>query len=234
MTNKLESSKLYDYMMTTVGEHKILEPAGMCRISHINSTAEFYIHFKNDIPKLLDIHEDLKRNMNNFVTIAPEAGEICVVFYPMLNYKWRRAQIISYDENGIKVQLIDYGNFLVVQQVYSLNNFSTLLKPPIAQECCLRLSRLGRFTTIAEEKFKEMSYIKGGPLLNVYMLKIESFNMVELFHNNRNITDDLISSQFEDELISSQFENSQNASDSEMMINSYSYRASMDDDELAN
>lgn len=208
------------------GNSKMLDfiPTGICIISHINSTAEFYIQLENDILKLRDINEDLKRNENNFVTMEVKTGKICVVMNP-INNKWHRAQVISSDEKGIRVKLIDIGNNIVVKQVYSSTNSKMLQRPPIAQKCCLKMSpALGKFSTIAENNFKAMTHIKGGGLLNVSMLKLGSLNMVELLHNNYSIADKLISSQIKKDL---------NLSDTHMTVNSYSYRASMDDDELA-
>ena len=213
---------LKDNVIVIRGNSKILEftPAGLCRISHIKSTAEFYIQLESDILKLRDINEDLKRNENNFVTIEAKERKICVVMNQTTN-EWQRAHIISIDENGIKVKLIDYGNDIVVQQIYSSDSFSSLRKPPIAQKYCLRLFSVF-FTSIVEKKFQEMSYTKGGGLMNINILKLGSFNVVELFQNSYSIADNLISSQFED---------CRNISDSH--DTSYNYRASMDDNELA-
>ncbi|CAO1341290.1 unnamed protein product [Diamesa tonsa] len=183
-----------DNVIIIRGNSKVLEftPAGLCRISHIKSTAEFYIQLENDIFKLRDINEDLNRNMNNFVTTEVKTGQICVVMNPT-NDEWQRAQIISFDENGIKVKLIDYGNNIVVQQVYSTSNSLLLQQPPVAQKCCLKTSRtVGKFTTIAEEKFLEMTYIKGGGLMNVNMLSMGSLNLVELSYSSCSILNNMI------------------------------------------
>ena len=213
---------LKDNVIVIRGNSKILEfiPAGLCRISHIKSTAEFYIQLENDILKLRDINEDLKRNENKFVTIEAKKDQICVVMNPN-NSEWQRAQIISTVENGIKVKLIDYGNDIIVQQIYSSESFSSLQKPPIAQKCCLRLFSVF-FTSIVEKKFQAMAHNKGGDLMNINILKLGSFNVVELFQNRYSIADNLISSQFED---------CRNISD--LHDTSYNYRASMDENEFA-
>ena len=213
--NNGDTSSLYR------GYAKILEfkPSGICRISHINSTAEFYIQLETDILELHGIIEDLEGNENSFAILEVITGQICLVFHP-INYNLYRAQIISIHEEEFKVKLIDYGNNIVVKHVYSTSCSNVLLRPPIAQKCCLRtFSAAGKFTTVAEKRFKRMAYMKSGGIMNVNILRLGSFNLVELFHRSCSIADDLISSQIEDDL--------------DMSINSYSYRASMDDNELA-
>lgn len=224
---------------------KMLEciPAGICRISHINSTADFYIQLEIDFPKLRSIRNILKINENH-EALEVITGNMYVVLN-QTNNELYRAQIISTNGKTIKAKLIDYGNHIVAHKVYTTSDIvrNCFLKiPPIARKCCLKTSPiLEKLSKIAEEKFKTMEFMKGGGLMNVNMLRLGCFEMVELFHRSCSISDDLISSQIEDdsdtsivcyntaeELISSQIEDDRN-----MSVNSFSYCASMDDNELA-
>lgn len=122
-----------------LNEEKTLDDSaplgGYVTISHINSPADFYIHFKNnalkDMEELLNKATKCERLTENELC----EGMYCLA-YVATHDKYYRARLVHLIDGKHKVQLVDYGSFAFATDLrkipQEIENISLL-----AKKCCL-------------------------------------------------------------------------------------------------
>lgn len=108
---------------------------GYVTISHINSPADFYIHFKNNALKDM---EELLNKASKYERLSENElceGMYCLA-YVVTHDKYYRARIIHILDGKYKVQLVDYGSIAFATDLrkipHEIEQISLL-----AKKCCL-------------------------------------------------------------------------------------------------
>uniref|UniRef100_A0A182XL50 Tudor domain-containing protein n=1 Tax=Anopheles quadriannulatus TaxID=34691 RepID=A0A182XL50_ANOQN len=168
-------------------------PSGQrCFTSHTESIDEFYLQLERDVNPL-DMMGNYLADVSKFADVEePKVNMICLAEFAD-DTLWYRVQVLAIPKPGeYEVQFIDYGNRATVQKLKQL-------EPSIAEltrlcaKCALRLpENVKSWSEAAQEKFAELTAM-GQTVFTVQLHSPgTSFATVELFHEGRNIVDQLV------------------------------------------
>uniref|UniRef100_A0A182JSD4 Tudor domain-containing protein n=1 Tax=Anopheles christyi TaxID=43041 RepID=A0A182JSD4_9DIPT len=168
-------------------------PSGQrCFTSHTESIEEFYLQLERDVNPL-DMMANYLADVSKFADVEePKVNMICLAEFAD-DALWYRVQVLAIPNPGeYEVQFVDYGNRATVQKLKQL-------EPSIAEltrlctKCVLRLpENVKSWSEAAQEKFVELTAM-GQTVFTVQLHSPgTSFATVELFHEGRNIVDQLV------------------------------------------
>ncbi|XP_058119702.1 maternal protein tudor [Anopheles ziemanni] len=163
-----------------------------CFTSHIESINEFYIQLERDVFPL-DTMANYLNDVSKFADLTePQPGVICIAQY-LDDGLWYRAKVLAVRKPGeYEVFFLDYGNTSIVHQLKELDaSIAELAR--LCAKCALRLPENVRsWSKEAEEKFLELSAM-GETVFTVQLYSPgPAFATVELFHEGRNIAEQLV------------------------------------------
>lgn len=109
------------------------------KVSYVYSCNRFFVQLKSKVDELNNLMEELQCVCDKMEPVkALKEGEPCCALFES-DGQWYRAQVVSNDNNGVKVRYVDYGNEEVVvphnlrkPQPEHVTGFK-----PQALECCL-------------------------------------------------------------------------------------------------
>ncbi|XP_066998007.2 maternal protein tudor isoform X2 [Anabrus simplex] len=125
-------------------------------VSHVNSTADFWIQDRSTSCQLDEITDKLSF-VDNFDPL-PEASVdgICAALFPE-DEQWYRAKILSCRDEGTEVLYIDFGNSTTTTSLRSLPTELSQI-PPLAKHCSLLPPKgLSKWPSAAEEEFVQLT-----------------------------------------------------------------------------
>ncbi|XP_058061852.1 maternal protein tudor [Anopheles bellator] len=177
-----------------LGVRMLYVPSGgqRCFTSHIESISEFYLQLERDIYPL-DTMSNYLSDVSKFPDVQePRVGMFCIAEYED-DALWYRVKLLNIPRAGeYEVFFIDYGNTSVVKNLKQLEaSIAELAR--LCTKCTLRLpENVSGWSAAAEEKFLELAAMGE----TVFSVQLHSpgtaVATVELFHEGRNIVDQLV------------------------------------------
>lgn len=170
----------------------IIRSGEKCFVSHGNSISDFYIQMDVDSPGL-QLVEDYLSDASRFEPLnSVSMDSICIAQFEDGNFYRARVRSERNPVSGqIEVFFVDYGNTFAATDVRSLpQNIAEL--PHLTKHCSLHLpNSIQAWSAEAELKFKELCG-EGLTIFTVRLVKPGDTSTIELFIDERNISDELV------------------------------------------
>ena len=142
------------FIESGLGKKIFVVPTGPVTVNHIDSLESFSVQSTESCEHLQYIDEQMSSYKCREVN-APKIGMLVLARLPVKK-TWHRARILSKEERGFNVYLIDYGYSTFVNEIGACDDETLTGIPDIAVECSLLLpSNVDSQKNEAERKFRE-------------------------------------------------------------------------------
>ena len=189
----VEGKDLADtFIESGLGKKIFVVPNVPVIINHIDSLENFSVQLKDSCENMRYIDEQMSAYKWREVS-APKNGMLVLALFS-IDKTWHRARIVSKEERGFNVYLVDCGYSIFVNEIGAIDDATLAGIPEIAVKCSLLLpASVKSQENLAEQKFREL--VKSGKhTFNVEMIEpTTKCAIVQLFMDKEDILEKLIS-----------------------------------------